>query len=63
MLMLFFFFFFCCSCGKWKFLGQGLNLCHSSNLSHLKCWTTREVPNMPTLTEWITWATLPVAKI
>ena len=30
---LFFFFFFGLACGMWKFLGQGLNLCHSSDLS------------------------------
>ena len=26
--------FFCCACGMWKFLGQRLNLCHRSDLSH-----------------------------
>ena len=26
--------FFGCICGMWKFLGQGLNLCHTNNPSH-----------------------------
>ena len=32
-MLVFFFFFFGLACGMWKFLGQGLNLCHSSDLS------------------------------
>ena len=52
-LFLFVCFFVCfgCACGMHKFLGQGLNLCHSSDLSHcsnsagsLTHWTTRELP-------------------
>ena len=29
-----YFFFFGCTCGMWKFLGQELNLCHSSDPGH-----------------------------
>ena len=34
LLLVLFIYFFGCACGVWKFLGQGSNLCHSSNLSH-----------------------------
>ena len=44
-------FFFGPTCAMWKFLGQGLNPCHSSDLCHwrdstrsLTCWATREIP-------------------
>ena len=45
--------FFCHICGIWKFLGQGLNPNHSSNLNcysdnagSLTCFTTRELLNI-----------------
>ena len=45
-----FFFFFCHAWGMWEFPGQGMNLCHSRNLSScsgnarsLTCCTTREL--------------------
>ena len=45
-----FFLFFGCTHGTWKFLGQGSNLCHSSDLScpsdnagSSTCCTTREL--------------------
>ena len=48
----FFFFFFGPAHGTWKFLGQGLNLCHRSDLSHssdntgfLTLYTTRKFPH------------------
>ena len=34
LLILLLFFLFGCALGTWKFLGQGLNLCGGSNLSH-----------------------------
>ena len=50
MCLLPFFFSFGCTCGRQKFLGRGLNLCHCSNLSHssdnagsLIHWATREL--------------------
>ena len=45
----FFCLFFCCTVGMWKFMNQGWNPCHSSNLSHysdtrsLTCWPTKEL--------------------
>ena len=42
-------FYFCCACGIQKFLGQDLNLCHSSNLSHCGD-TTRSLTHCATRT-------------
>ena len=40
----YYFFFFGCAQGMWKFLGQGLNLSHSSdNARSLTCWASREL--------------------
>ena len=39
---LFFFPFYGLTCYRWKFLGQGLNLSHSCNLSH-RCSNTRSM--------------------
>ena len=39
------FFFFGCTCSTWKFPGQGLNPCHSSDSTRtLTHWATRELP-------------------
>ena len=45
------FILFGCAQGMWKFLGQGLNLCHRSDHARsLTCWATRELPNLFTFT-------------
>ena len=50
-LFFYLFIFFGCTCGIWKFLGQGSNLCHSSdqsccsdNTRSLTCCAIRELP-------------------